>query len=119
MNCISIVGNVTKDIELAQTKNGTSVTDLTIAVNDGFGENKNTYFFRVIAFGAVAEACEKCLSKGSQVAVMGKLTQRKYKNKDGVETTVHEIIANTIDFVGNIKKADKKIVEVADEDYPF
>ena len=49
MNCISIVGNVTKDIELAQTKNGTSVTDLTIAVNDGFGENKTNYFFSVHA----------------------------------------------------------------------
>lgn len=118
MNKICLVGNVAR-IELGETKNGNTVADISLAVNDGFGENKTTYFFSVQAYGSTAEACGKCLDKGSQIAVVGKLVQNRYTNKDGVKITLHKIEANSIDFVGNIKKADKKIVEVADEDYPF
>lgn len=121
MNTISLVGNVAR-IELGETKNGKTVADISLAVNDGFGENKTTYFFSVQAFDSTAEACGKYIDKGSQIAVVGKLVQNRYTNKDGVKITLHKILANSIDFVGapaKAKDSKEKLTEVSEEDYPF
>ena len=117
MNTVALIGNVANEIELASTKNGTSVIDFTLAVADGFGENKQTYFLDISVFGTMAESMVKFVGKGSKVAVVGKLTTQLWETKDGKKAKAYKIIAQQLEFISPKTKTETK--EVKDEDYPF
>ena len=131
INLVAIDGTLGRDAEQKFTTTGKPVTNFSIAVDNGFGENKkDPFWFNVVAWGELAEAAGK-LSKGSKVTIYGRLTSRKYTNKAQVEITVTEIVANAFE----VRKTDNRSSEsrgnstvqgrpqqtqqVADEDIPF
>ncbi|WP_294377746.1 single-stranded DNA-binding protein [uncultured Clostridium sp.] len=106
MNKVLEIGRMTKDPELRYLPgSGTAVTSFSIAVDDGFGDNKKTYFFNVVVFGKSAEAVANYTHKGSKVAVMGKLTTRTWDAQDGTKRYATEIVA---DNFGGIEFLDNK-----------
>lgn len=105
MNKIFEIGRLTRDPEVRYTQSGKAVCTFSIAVDDGYGENKKAYFFPVVVWNKAAEACGNSLHKGSKVAVTGKLTSRQYENNDGKKVTVFEIVA---DAFGGVEFLDKK-----------
>ena len=99
LNKIMLIGNLGRDPELNVTQEGTPVTKFTLAVNrntkTSTGERgKETEWFTIIAWRQLAEICERYLHKGSKVYIEGRLTQRKYTDKEGVQRTSVEVIAN-------------------------
>ena len=105
LNKIVTIGRLTRDPEVRYTQSGKAVCTFSIAVDDGYGENKKAYFFPVVAWGKAAETCGKSLTKGRKVAVTGKLTTRQYENNEGKKLTVFEIVA---DAFGGVEFLDKK-----------
>ena len=105
MNKIFEIGRLTRDPEIRYTQSGKAVCTFSIAVDDGYGENKKAYFFPVVVWGKTAETCGKSLTKGRKVAVTGKLTTRQYENNEGKKLTVFEIVA---DAFGGVEFLDKK-----------
>ena len=105
MNKIFEIGRLTRDPEVRYTQSGKAVCTFSIAVDDGYGENKKAYFFPVVVWNKAAEACGNSLRKGSKVAVIGKLTSRQYENNEGKKVTVFEIVA---DAFGGVEFLDKK-----------
>ena len=105
MNKIFEIGRLTRDPEVRYTQSGKAVCTFSIAVDDGYGENKKAYFFPVVVWNKAAEACGNSLHKGSKVAVTGKLTSRQYDNSEGKKVTVFEIVA---DAFGGVEFLDKK-----------
>ena len=105
MNKVLLIGRLTRDAELRTTQNGKSVTQFSIAVDDGYGENKKAYFFNVTVWGKSAEAVCSYTHKGSKVAVTGKLTSRSYEDKSGSKRTAIEVVA---DMLGGIEFLDSK-----------
>ena len=105
MNKIFEIGRLTRDPEVRYTQSGKAVCTFSIAVDDGYGENKKAYFFPVVVWGKTAETCGKSLTKGRKVAVTGKLTTRQYENNEGRKVTVFEIVA---DAFGGVEFLDKK-----------
>ena len=100
MNKITISGNVCKDIELRMTAGkGTPVATTSVAVNDGYGENKKTYFINIVVWGKQAEFFANNVVKGQKVWVNGKLTIRDYEAKDGTKRYVTEVVADMFDGV--------------------
>ena len=99
LNKIVTIGRLTRDPEVRYTASGKAVCTFSIAVNDGYGENKKTYFFPVVVWNKSAEACGNSLHKGSKVAVTGKLTSRQYENNEGKKVTVFEIVADAFEGV--------------------
>ena len=99
LNKIVTIGNLTRDPEVRYTQSGKAVCTFSIAVDDGYGEDKKAYFFPVVVWNKSAEACGNSLHKGSKVAVTGKLTTRQYDNKEGKKVTVFEIVADAFDGV--------------------
>ena len=99
MNKVHLIGNLARDPEVRYTQSGKAVCTFSIAINDGYGENKKAYFFPVVVWNKSAEACGKSLHKGSKVAVTGKLTSRQYENSEGKKVTVVEIVADAFDGV--------------------
>ena len=99
-NRIFISGNVARDIELRMTAGkGTPVATTSIAVNDGYGENKKTYFVNIVVWGKQAEFFANNVLKGQKVWVNGKLTIRDYEAKDGTKRYVTEVVADMFDGV--------------------
>lgn len=108
MNKIIIIGRITKDTELKTTNNGTEVCNFTVAV-DRFakkGEEKQTDFIDVTAWGKTAAFVDTYFMKGSPVVVEGRMESRKWEDKDGNKRTSWGITAEKIEFAPSTKKMD-------------
>lgn len=122
LNKTMLIGNLGKDPELNVTSDGTPVTKFSLAVNRRYkgsnGEQKEeTEWFNIVTWRSLAEICERYLHKGSKVYVEGRLTQRKYTDREGVQRTMVEVIANDMRMLDK-KPAEEASTEVTDID-PF
>lgn len=102
MNKVILIGNLTKDIDLAETSSGLSVARFSIAVSRRFANadgERETDFFNCVAWRGLAENLAKYCKKGNKVAVAGSLQNRSYEAKDGVKRTVTEIVADEVEFL--------------------
>ncbi len=121
MNNVNIIGNITKDIELRYTQNQKAVTTVSIAVNDGYGDNKKTHFIEVQAWEKQAENLEKYCGKGSKIAVSGKLIQQTWEH-EGKKLSKLLVQAFNIMFLDNKKEGQAvtpKNFEKTIPDEPF
>ena len=102
MNCIFITGNLVRDPEYRTTKDGKTVTNFTIAVNrrqkNSQGQSEAD-FFRVAAWGNLADPCQKYLSKGKKVCVIGSVSVHTYTGNDGVTRAQMEVLARDVEFL--------------------
>lgn len=105
VNRVNITGNLTRDPELRATAGGTQVLTFGVAVND---RRKNPQtgewedvpnFVDCIVFGSRAEAVSRFISKGSKVAIEGKLRYSAWENKEGQRRSKLEVIVDEIDFL--------------------
>ena len=96
------IGRLVADPELRFTAGkGTANTTFTIAIDDGYGENKKTNYIPIVVWGKSAESSANYLTKGSQVAISGKIQTRSYENKEGIKKYITEIVANEVEFLGS------------------
>jgi single-strand DNA-binding protein len=101
LNKAMIIGNLGRDPEMRYTPNGQAVTQFTVAVNrnykDSSGEWKEeTEWFRVVAWGPLAERTAEYLRKGRKVYVEGRLQTRSWEGQDGQKRYTTELIASTV-----------------------
>jgi single-strand DNA-binding protein len=105
-NKIIIVGYLGRDPELRYIPDGTPVCDFTVATTerrkDKSGEPQEvTTWFRVTAWRRLAELASQYLSKGRQVYLEGRLTQKEYQDRDGNTRFSLEVNASDIHFIGS------------------
>lgn len=110
MNKIIIIGNATKDPETGSTKGGATWARVGVAVN-GY-TNKETGethcdFFDVFASGTLAEAVQKYVKKGKKIAVIGRMNQKTYTDKDGEHRVSWSLIADSVEFLSPRGEEDK------------
>lgn len=106
LNHISIMGRITKDIELRRTGSGVPVASFTLAVDRDFKEKngeKITDFIDCVAWRNTAEFVEKYFGKGRMAVVSGSLQIRSWKDKDGNNRRTAEVVADNVYF-GDSKK---------------
>lgn len=104
LNKIMLIGNLGKDPELQVTSDGTPVTKFSLAVNRSTktqsGEKREeTEWFNIVTWRQLAELTERYLHKGSKVYIEGRLAQRKYTDKQGIQRTAVEVIASDVQFL--------------------
>ena len=110
INKVIIKGNISNEVELKQTQNGTSVCSFNVAVNrfsKDSGEAK-VDFFTVVAWQQKAEFVAKYFGKGKPIIVVGRLENREWTDKQGNKRISTEIIAEEIDFVGGKEAETEK-----------
>ena len=104
MNKVIIVGRLTRDPEMRTTQTGLTNTTFTVAVSRNFtnqnGE-READFFNCVTWRKQAEIVAKYCSKGTQVAIEGRLQTRSYDAQDGTKRYVTEIIVDNIEFLGS------------------
>lgn len=91
MKNITIAGRCTKDAEVRNTQDGKQVAGFSVAVDDGYGQNKSTMFFDCSVWGVRAEKLAPMLTKGKQVTVSGDLGQREYNGKTYLTLRVADV----------------------------
>jgi single-strand DNA-binding protein len=140
MNNFVGIGRMVKDAELRYTGQGTAVASFTIAINRMKKDEAD--FLNCVCFKAQAENLANYTSKGSQIAVEGRVQTRNYQNQEGKKVYVTEILANRVQFLDSKKdsgnqsnnqnsnqqqtrvdndpfKNDGKSIDISSEDLPF
>ena len=113
MNKVILCGNLTKDMDVKIIKGKTKkdndviVGRFTLAVNEGYGDNKKTTFIPVTIFNKMVENLEEYLNKGTKVNVVGRLDINNIETEEGYKTYV-SVISNEI-----------QLLKVAEPDYPY
>ncbi len=93
LNKIMLIGHLGKDPEMNYTPSGIAMTKFSLAVSRSYkvpatGEKRDeTEWFNIVAWRQLAETCSTYLHKGSKVYIEGRLTQRKYTDREGVQRT--------------------------------
>ena len=102
-----ISGNLTRDPELRATGGGTQILQFGVAVNDR-ARNQSTgewedrpNFIDCIMFGSRAESLSRFLSKGTKVAIEGKLRYSAWESKDGQRRSKLEVVVDDIEFLSS------------------
>jgi single-strand DNA-binding protein len=107
VNKAIVIGNLGRDPEIRALPSGQSVANLSVATKARFtdrnGErHERTEWHRVVAFGGLADSCQRLLSKGRQVYIEGRLRTRQYEAKDGSGLRYRtEIVALQLRMLGN------------------
>lgn len=110
INRVNVTGNLTRDPELRATQGGTQVLSLGVAVND---RRKNPQtgnwedypnFVDCVMFGSRAEAVAQYLSKGTKVAIEGKLRYSSWE-RDGQKRSKLEVVVDEIEFMSSRQQA--------------
>lgn len=104
MNSVSLIGRMTKDIEIRYSANQTAIGRFSIAV-DRIGRERGTDFINIIVFGKLAEMCERYKHKGERIGVCGRIQTGSYE-KDGRKVYTTEVIADSLDFMFEKKKEE-------------
>lgn len=100
MNTVTVIGNLTKDPEVTQTKSGELVARFTVAVPRRYKNangDRETDFLPCVAWRGAAEFAQKYLRKGNKVCVRGSVQTRSFEAKDGTNRHVTEIIAEEVE----------------------
>lgn len=111
---ITVVGNLTNDVEMRFTPSGSAVSNFTIASTPKtFDRQANefkdgeTLFLRASAWREMAENVAESLTKGMRVIVTGRLKSRSYETKEGEKRTVIEL---EVDEIGpSLRFANAKV----------
>lgn len=91
MKNITIAGNIGKDAVTRQTQKGDAVTGWSVAVDDGFGQDKRTLWFDCSMWGGRGEKVAQYLTKGTKVAVSGDLSTREHEGRTYLTVRVSEV----------------------------
>ena len=104
MNKVILIGRLTRDPELRYTGNNNPVATFTLAVDRSFSNQqgeREADFINIVVWNKQAENVKNYLSKGSQVAVDGRIQTRNYDDQNGQKRYVTEVIANNVEFMGS------------------
>ncbi len=121
MNHVILTGNLAADPELKTYAGDRTMATFCIAVGEGYGDKKKTYFFNCVASGKTGEAIAKFFTKGQQIIAAGKLYTKQKEGEKWHETC---IAINEFNFCGPKKDAAPK-TDTADTpaddvpDFPF
>ena len=98
MNNVSLIGRITKDLDVRLTDSGKKVVTFNLAI-DRIGAKEGQQdadFPQVVAWDKTAEILERYAHKGSQIGVVGRIQTRTYDNKHGEKVYITEVVAKEI-----------------------
>ena len=118
LNKVHLIGHLGGDPEIGATHNGQGqpFAKFSVATSERWRDKKSgdrkerTEWHRIVVFGdQLADTCGKYLKKGSKVWIEGKLSNRKWTDKQGIDRYITEIViqqfAGTITFLDSAERA--------------
>lgn len=123
MNKVTLIGRLTKEVEIKQTQSGKAVATFTLAVNRRLTKEQrdsgaqSADFLPCVAWGRTAEIARQYLHRGSKAAVEGRIQARSYDAQDGSKRYVTEIIINELELLDSKNSSNQSNPQ--DEEIPF
>lgn len=119
VNKVILIGNITRDPVVKTTESGKKVAMFTIATNRYYktsdGEQKSeSEFHNCVVWWALADRCEKFLTKGKLVYAEGRLKTRVLEKEDGTKSYRTEVVVSNIIFLN--KKSDFEWTEIENDE---
>ena len=102
MNKVFLVGRLTRDFDLRYGANNTAVARTSIAVDRQFSTQngeREADFINIVAFGNRAETMKKYLTKGSQIAISGRIQTGSYDASDGRKIYTTDVVIDEFQFL--------------------
>lgn len=126
VNKVTLIGHLGRDPEVRTLENGTKVGSFSLATTESYKDKNDTWqnlteWHNIVVWRGLAERAERDLKKGSLAYIEGKITHRKYQDKEGQERTSTEIVASTVNSLERREKQNPNIPSsfpTADDD-PF
>ena len=119
MNKVCLIGRITRDPELRYTSSNIPSVRFTLAVNRTF-QNQNgereADFINILVWRNQAENVKKYVSKGSLVAVEGRIQTGSYE-KDGQKVYTTEVVADNVQFLESKSQSQNRVSEVTPSDF--
>ena len=112
LNVVAIMGRLVADPELHTTPAGVNVCQFRIACDRNFarqGEQRQADFVDIVAWRAQADFVCKYFSKGSLIAINGRIQTRNYQDKNGNNRTAFAVVAENINFGGSKGTSSAKV----------
>ena len=114
-NKVQLIGNLGMNPEIKELDGGRKVAKFTLATNEIYKNQKgekvqDTQWHNIVAWGKTASLMEELLTKGKEVLVEGKLTNRSWDDKEGNKRYITEIV--TSDFLILTPKGQSKTEEI-------
>lgn len=105
LNKVILIGRLGRDPETRFMANGEAVCNFSVATSEKYTDKngqrqESTEWHNVTMYRKLAEIAGQYLKQGSQVYIEGKIKSRKYTDKNGVERTAYDIIANEMKMLG-------------------
>lgn len=107
MNNVSLIGRITKDLELKDFNEGKGFyTKFTLAINRTPRKDAQPEadFISILVWNSLAETMCRFLGKGSQIGITGKLCSSSYTDKDGIKRYSIEVVAEDFKFLDKKKE---------------
>jgi single-strand DNA-binding protein len=106
LNKVFLIGNAGRDPEVRHLDSGVSVATFTLATSERFKDRngnatEQTEWHNIVAWRQLADLADNYIRKGSPLYIEGRIRSRKYINKDNVEATAYEILADRIELLGS------------------
>ena len=104
-NKVQLIGNLGNDPEIINLESGKMLAKFSIATNESYKNAKgekitDTQWHNVVAWGKTAEIIEKYVTKGKEVAIEGKLTNRSWEDKEGNKRYTTEVVCSEVMMFG-------------------
>lgn len=111
LNKVTLIGNLTRDVELKALPSGQSVISFSVATNRSWKDkdgNKQeaVEYHNIVCFGKQAEVIKQYCNKGDQILIEGRLQTQSWE-KDGVKHYKTEIVLENFTFGNKVKKEIK------------
>ena len=121
MNKVFLVGRLARDPELRYSSSNLATMRCAIAVDRQFvreGEERGADFINIVAFGNRAETMSKYLTKGSQIAVDGRIQTGSFDGADGKKVYTTDVIVENFQFLDSKGSRNMDNVDMPSDDVP-
>ncbi len=123
VNLVTLIGNVGKEPEIRNLDGGLIVASFSLATTESYknkaGERvKNTEWHNITCWRHLAELAEKYIKKGSKLYIQGKITTRKWEDKDGNTRYTTDIIAQQIQLLDSKPRNEANPPNALTDDLP-
>ncbi|WP_455515230.1 single-stranded DNA-binding protein [Pseudostreptobacillus sp.] len=131
MNYVSLLGRLTRDVEVTYTQSGKAYARFSLAVSRGTSNKDEVDFINCIAWEKRAETISQYFKKGSRILVQGRITTGSYE-KNGETRYTTDVVVNNFDFIetkssegnygNNFSKNEPTVVDEpvdSEDDFPF
>ncbi|MDG1394522.1 MAG: single-stranded DNA-binding protein [Flavobacteriaceae bacterium] len=104
-NKVQLIGNLGNDPEIITLESGKKLAKFSLATNENYKDangdkQTKTDWHNIVAWNKTADIIEKYVTKGKEIAIEGKLTNRSYETKEGEKRYITEVVVNEVLMFG-------------------